>query len=245
MFLIDADTWQIKETKKKGRGVFAQKDISAGTIVGDYLGKVISTADETKYEEDYGLYLMYYHKRATIFPKDINAPGIHLINHSCIPNLWMYTYKGHTLYFAIRHIFAGEELTTAYLLGPDETCDPCPHICICESKNCTQTMHADPKLFDTWDAFNTKVAKQTKREPVSPGKDLPKLATYPPTIPDAPVYPLFGSAVKPPLTFETTEMPEIPKLRRLIRESGRRLQFDKLDTLVLGIMNNEIISESL
>ena len=44
MFLIKDDFWQIKKTKERGYGVFARKEIKAGTIIGDYLGKVIKTA---------------------------------------------------------------------------------------------------------------------------------------------------------------------------------------------------------
>src|SRR3989344_4466444 len=43
MFLIKDDFWQIKKTKERGYGVFARKEIKAGTIIGDYLGKVIKT----------------------------------------------------------------------------------------------------------------------------------------------------------------------------------------------------------
>ena len=42
--LKDAD-WEVKKTKEKGRGVFCKKEIKAGTVIGDYLGKVIKTAE--------------------------------------------------------------------------------------------------------------------------------------------------------------------------------------------------------
>src|SRR5579871_5079449 len=125
MFLLSPDYWEIKKTKNKGKGVFAKKNIIAGTIIGDYLGKIIRKDDEEKYEDKYGFYAMYYHGRATIFP-EVKQPGIHLINHSCMPNCYMYTYQGHTLYFALRRIFAGEELTVSYLVSPlDDDCSPC------------------------------------------------------------------------------------------------------------------------
>ena len=43
MFLLSEDYLQIRKTKKKGFGVFAKKRIKAGTVIGDYLGKVIKT----------------------------------------------------------------------------------------------------------------------------------------------------------------------------------------------------------
>lgn len=244
MFLLPDDTWQIKNTPKKGRGVFATKDIPAGTLIGDYLGKIISTAEEENYEAQYGLYLMYYHNRATIFP-DVDKAGIHLINHSCTPNCWMYTYKRHTLYFALRHIFAGEELTVSYLLGPDASCDPCPHVCHCSSKHCTHTMHAEKKFFDEWDKFNTEITKQTKRQKVSYGHDLPKLDTYPEIISDAPIYPIFASTEKPSVVLNNSALFPIEKLREMMRNTGRMLEFPKLQKRIYGVVGDDIFSEPI
>ena len=51
MFLLNTDYWEVKESEKKGRGVFVKKDITAGTVIGDYLGKIVSDDDETKENE--------------------------------------------------------------------------------------------------------------------------------------------------------------------------------------------------
>lgn len=245
MFLLTTDSWEIKTTQKKGRGVYAKKDIAAGTVIGDYIGKVIKAAEEDTYENNYGLYLMYYNDQALISPTDVQAPGIHLINHSCAPNCWMYTYKGHTLYFAIRHIFAGEELTVAYLLGPDEDCNPCKHVCHCESKNCSHTMHVSEEQFDKWDAFEDAEAKKTKAARIRYGKELPKLASYPDVIPDDPIYSLFGSFEKSSLRLDKEKVPATEEIRRIIRETGRTIELTKLKTRILGVQDNKIISESI
>jgi hypothetical protein len=179
MFLIADDCWQIKATKEKGLGVFAKKQIGAGTIIGDYLGKVIKTAEYDLDRDKEGLYLMYYSDEASIYP-NLKKPGIHLINHSCSPNCWIYTYRGHTLFFALRNIKPDKELTIAYLLSPkDETCKDCPHDCKCDSKFCTGTMHLSKEKYENWQQFQNDQKKKTKASKVVFGKNLSKLSSYP------------------------------------------------------------------
>ncbi len=135
MFLISDDYWQVQKTKHKGLGVFAKKKILKNTIISDYLGKVVKTADYDLGLDKKGLYLMYFSDQASIYP-DLDKPGPHLINHSCTPNCWMYVYRGHTLFYATRNIEPGEEITIDYLLSPNDD-----HVCLCDGKNCTGKLH--------------------------------------------------------------------------------------------------------
>lgn len=188
MFLIPQDFWQVKKTAHKGLGVFAAKKLKRGTVIGDYLGKVIKTSEYDFTLDKNGLFLMYYSDAASVYP-DLTIPGIHLINHSCSPNCWIYTYHGHTLFFALRNIKAGEELTISYLLSPKTGfCHPCPHVCRCQSKNCTGSMHLSSKKFAIWQAFQDKQTKITRRARVVFGQNLPPLSKYPKSIPIDPVY---------------------------------------------------------
>jgi SET domain-containing protein len=170
MFLLPQDSWEMRKRvyknsqneKKQNRGIFAKKDIAAGTIIGDYLGLVIPEKEENTYENSNEMYLMYYTESATIYP-DVQQPGIHILNHSCEPNTWMYTYKGHTLYFALRKIYKGEELTVSYQLNPiDEDCEPCDHACHCHTPSCTGSMHMTEEKYDAWRAFDDKETAKTK-----------------------------------------------------------------------------------
>lgn len=188
MFLLAPDFWQIKATKEKGFGVFAKKEISAGTTIGDYLGKVIKTAEYDLAKDKSGLYLMYFTDTASIYP-NLKKPGLHLLNHSCAPNCWIYTYRLHTLFFAIRKINPGQELTISYLLSPqDETCNPCTHACKCLSKFCTGTMHLTRAKYEKWQKFQNEKKKKTKTSKVVFGKNLLKLTSYPKIIPNNPIY---------------------------------------------------------
>lgn len=179
MFLIPNDYWKVKTTKEKGRGVFAQKTIPADTIIGDYIGTVIKTAEYDLDMDKKGLYLMYFSDRASIYP-DLKKPGIYLLNHSCVPNCWMYTYRGHTLFFALRDVLPGEELTISYLLSPKtDACQSCGHICKCGSKLCTGSMHMIPDKYAIWQKFQEDEKKKTRNVKIVYGKDLPRLKSYP------------------------------------------------------------------
>lgn len=187
MFFIPDDCWEVVETKEKGHGVFVKKKISAGTVIGDYLGTVINIAEYDLANDKKGLYLMYYTDQASIYP-DLSKPGIHLLNHSCEPNCWVYTYRGHTLFFALRDIGEGEELTISYLLSPkDETCKPCTHDCKCGSNYCTGTMHLQEDKYERWQQFQDN-QKITSTASFVFGNDLPRLSSYPSTIPSDPIY---------------------------------------------------------
>ena len=188
MFLIKKGFWQIKKTNSRGYGVFAKKGIDAGIIIGDYLGKVIKTAEYDLDKDKNGLYLMYLTDQSSIYP-NFKKPGTHLLNHSCEPNCWIYTYCGHTLFFTLRQIKPGEELTISYLLSPkSKNCDPCRHICKCGSKSCKGTMHLSEEKYKIWQKFQNKKKKKTKTVKFVFDKNLQKLTSYPETIPNNPIY---------------------------------------------------------
>src|SRR5271156_946613 len=115
MFLIPSSWYRVKQLKRRGRGVFVLHDIEPGTVIGDYLGKIVKPYSNN--EKKHGLYDMqcglYYDVVAD--PKKV---GVHFINHSCANNVEMYPYHGgHVLFVAIRKIFKGEELGINYGLG--------------------------------------------------------------------------------------------------------------------------------
>jgi hypothetical protein len=241
MILLDPSYWEVKQTKEKGKGIFAVKDIQPGMVIGDYIGKVLKTAEDDTSEKD-GLYLLYYHDYASLYPEDITAVGIHLVNHSCTPNAWIYTYKGHTLFFSVRKIFAGEEITISYLLPPDPYCNPCQHSCFCKSIFCTGTMHLTQKQFEIWSEFHEKESKKTKRAPIRYGKLLPKLKEYPKEIEDNDIYTIFADSTKPPKKILSNKRLSQKAIRKHIRETGTPLSFPKLQKTIVGVRNNELVT---
>src|SRR3989344_4103042 len=181
MFLISKDYWQVRKTKKKGKRVFAKKEIAEGTIIGDYVGKIIQLEDVDFEEEKKKMFLMYYDDSTGIYP-DLRKPGVHLTNHSCFPNCWIYNYKNHTLFFTLRNINKGEELTINYLLPPKTQCEPCTHRCYCGSKNCTGSMHLSEAKYKKWQEFQDKEFRNTGIRGTKGENKLKLLKNYPETI---------------------------------------------------------------
>jgi uncharacterized protein len=242
MFLLQSDYWEVKESEKKGRGVFAKENIAAGTIIGDYLGKILP--DDAEEKENDGFYEMYYTDDTSVWP-DPKSEGIHLINHSCEPNCFMYTYQGHTLYFATRKIFTGEEITVSYCLPPiDEDCAPCEDICHCGSEICTGTMHLNDERYERWRNFDDAMAENFTIPPFKNGDQLPKLSSYPENIEDNDIYPLFGAHNQPPLILQDDQLPSKKDLRKMIRESGQQLHFQNLNVIVWGITDNYFFAKT-
>jgi SET domain-containing protein len=58
--------------------------------------------------------------------------GTHYINHSCEPNAYVRTLYGHVLFFALRDIQPGEEITVDY----EQTLHPDSKRCFCGAKSC-------------------------------------------------------------------------------------------------------------
>jgi hypothetical protein len=249
MFLLPKDTWEMhtrtftdNDKTKRNRGIFAKKDIAAGSIIGDYIGLIIPEKEEDDYEDGTEMYLMYYDEGVTIFPNP-EQPGIHVLNHSCEPNSWMYTYKGHTLYFALRKIFKGEELTVSYQLSPlEDDCEPCIHTCHCHTPSCTGTMHMEQKKYDIWRAFDDAETEKTKTAPAPVKQQLSLLDQYPEEIKDDPVYKLFGAPHQKPKSMPDEKLPSLKTIRKEIRTSGRMLSFPKLHITIRGTEGKDIFA---
>lgn len=243
MFLITKDYWEIKDSPQKGRGVYARKEITAGTVIGDYIGRVLKTAQDDTVEKDEGLYLMYYHDFASLYPVDTKAPGVHLINHSCTPNAALYIYKGHTLFFALRRIFVGEEITISYQMCPIEFCPQCTHLCKCGSKRCSGSMHLSKERFEKWRNFIGSQSQQTKRMRICYGKELKKLSQYHKNIPDYEGYDIYGSSDFEPYTMKYKRKLDIQKIRMIIRETGRIITTTSDHRKILGVESGTIITD--
>ena len=243
MILLPKDSWEVKKTETKGRGLFTKREIGAGVVIGDYLGTVVRTRDLEIREDVQNLFLMYYHDEASIYP-DLANDGIHLVNHSCTPNACMYVHAGHTLFFALRQIFAGEELTVSYMLSPqDEQCNPCIHRCKCESIMCQKSMHLSQLRYEKWKIFQELNTKKSKRERIKYNKALLPLQTYPKQIADNPIYNLFGNDREDSYKSDEPNILNAGDLRALIRETGRVIEFTKLNLKVCGVADNLAISK--
>lgn len=63
--------------------------------------------------------------------------GTHYVNHSCAPNSFMRVVRGHIIFFALRDIQPGEEITLDYVT----TDHPDTKTCSCKSPACRGTIN--------------------------------------------------------------------------------------------------------
>jgi hypothetical protein len=247
MFLLDSSYYEIRKTKQKGRGVFARKEIPAGTIIGDYVGILIRDEKAEILEKKYknACYSMDYNDNGlSIFPVNVKADGIHLINHSCAANCDAYFYYGHTLYFALRRIFPGEELTIDY--GFDTESDNKKeflHPCFCGSPFCRGTMYTSDARLRRYGAFYRAETKGQRFKTYPAGTILPLLEKYPQEIKDNEIFNLFASREVASIICNGEKMPAIKELRKRLRAGGRVLNFKKLGLKISAVMGGDIVVE--
>jgi len=121
---------------RNGRGLYATKDIKAGTRIIDYVGKIITkkqTEESEKFDNSKPIYLFDLNSRYDL-DGDVSWNTARLINHSCLNNC-DYEGKGLKLWVnANRDIKMGEELTCNYGFSYDSDYKQFP--CKCGSKNC-------------------------------------------------------------------------------------------------------------
>lgn len=241
MLLIPADTWELRgrafssdDYGKENRGLFATRALRAGTVVGDYLGLLVPNEREAEYDGGKDFYLMYYDEDVSIWP-ELDQPGVHVVNHSCEPNCGIVTYRGHSLYVALRAIHPGEELTVSYLLRPiDDECAPCRHACWCRTRSCTGTMHLPIDRYVAWKRFDDRESRRAPAALARAYQELQPLDQYPARIPDRGFHALFGSTLVPPKVMPDERLPAVPAIRREIRRTGRRLTYPALGLTVLS-----------
>ena len=121
---------------RNGRGLYATKDIKAGTRIIDYVGKIITkkqTEESEKFDNSKPIYLFDLNNRYDL-DGNVSWNTARLINHSCSNNC-DYEGKGLKLWVnANRDIKMGEELTCNYGFSYDSDYKQFP--CKCGSKNC-------------------------------------------------------------------------------------------------------------
>ena len=127
----------IKPSRINGRGCFAIIHFKRGKKIAEYAGERISDLEAQKRAL----------KRRFLRICDIDGRwsldgsrggnGTHYINHSCAPNAYMKTLRGHVLFFALRDIQPGEEITVDY----EETLLPDSKRCHCGAMTCRGTIN--------------------------------------------------------------------------------------------------------
>lgn len=247
MFLLAKDSYEVRKTKKKGRGVFALKHIPAGALIGDYVGRVVKDKEAQALEEKYnnGCYSFeYVGKDVSLFPVDLKAVGVHLINHSCAGNCSVSDHGGHNIFFALRHIFPGEEITFDYEFDPES--EGSVSYCFCDSPFCRGTMYSrfEKPSLKKKKKTTPKKKKEPKYHVYKVGEILPPLAHYPKEIKDDyKKYNIFSNLKVPVLPVPAKKLPPVKEIREMMRLSGRRLKFPDLNLTVLAVVDDHLVIE--
>ena len=126
----------IKASKIDKKGLCAKKDITPGTRIIQYIGKLITkkqTENNNKFDNDKDIYLFNLNNKFDL-DGDFKFNTARLINHSCDPNCEV-TGTGLKLWIAaIKDIKKGEELSYDYGFSYDKDYKQFP--CKCGKNNC-------------------------------------------------------------------------------------------------------------
>ncbi|MDQ2659247.1 MAG: SET domain-containing protein-lysine N-methyltransferase [Verrucomicrobiota bacterium] len=97
-----------------GRGCFAAIALPARKKVGELLGERISNREAARRVARGGKVRISQLDDRWSIDASRGGDATALINHSCAPNCFSRTTRGHLLFFALRKIITGEEITLDY-----------------------------------------------------------------------------------------------------------------------------------
>jgi len=126
----------IGKSKINGRGCFAATEFKRGRKIAEYTGERISDLEAQRRAGRAKLRICDIDGRWSL-DGSRGGNGTHYINHSCAPNAYMKTIHGHVLFFALRDIRRGEEITIDY----EDTLHPDSKRCRCGAASCRGTIN--------------------------------------------------------------------------------------------------------
>lgn len=127
----------LAESKIHRWGVYAAEAIPRGRKVIEYTGERISRRETRKRANERELNYLFTLSPYWTVDGGVGGSGAEFINHSCTPNCQARIVKDHILYFSLRDIRKGEELTVDYNFGADEETAACK----CGSRGCRGTIN--------------------------------------------------------------------------------------------------------
>lgn len=122
---------EIRETKNKGKGLFAKEKINKGEVVIVWGGNYV-TKDEAEVAKQQGKLVMQFDDNL-FSVEDRGESSAYFVNHSCNPNLWM---KDSFTLEALKDININEELTADYVMWETREDYVSKWVCFCGSINC-------------------------------------------------------------------------------------------------------------
>jgi SET domain-containing protein len=127
----------IRKSKINGKGCFATIPFKRGRKIAEYTGERINDLEAQKRSRRRRILRICDIDGRFSIDGSRGGNGTHYINHCCEPNAYMRTLYGHVLFFALREIRAGEEITIDY----EQTLHPDSKRCFCGAKSCRGTIN--------------------------------------------------------------------------------------------------------
>jgi SET domain-containing protein len=126
----------VKPSLIDGKGCFATIKFMRGRKIAEYTGERINNREAERRAGRRKLRICAIDWRWSL-DGSRGGNGTHYINHSCQPNCYMKILYGHILFYALRDIKVGEELTVDYEI----TLHSDKKKCTCGAKNCRGTIN--------------------------------------------------------------------------------------------------------
>jgi uncharacterized protein len=126
----------VDKSQIQGKGCFASEHFRRWRKIAEYTGERISNAEAHRRAHRRRLRICAIDDQWSL-DGSRGGNGTHYINHSCEPNSYMKVLYGHILFFALRDIKAGEEITVDY----DSTLHSDKKRCICGAARCRGTIN--------------------------------------------------------------------------------------------------------
>ena len=126
----------VKESPINGKGCFATFHFPRWRKIAPYAGERISNAEAKRRAGRRILRICGIDNRWSI-DGSLGGNGTHYINHSCTPNAFTRTLYGQLIFFALRDIQPGDEITIDYY----QTLHPDSKRCTCGAATCRKTIN--------------------------------------------------------------------------------------------------------
>ena len=134
----------MKRSRIHGRGCFATVPFAARRKIAEYAGERITNAEAERRGHRRVLRISGLDHRWSV-DGSRGGNGTHYINHSCRPNAFMQTVRGHLLVLALRDIRPGEEITVDYV----DSMHSDRKRCTCGVPGCRGTINKPKRLTNS------------------------------------------------------------------------------------------------
>lgn len=121
----------------EGRGCFAARKFERRKKIAEYTGELVSTTEAERRAKLQRRMRVCAINDAWSIDGSVGGNATAYMNHSCQPNAFMRVTHHHILFFALRDIEAGEEITVDY----ENTYHSNRKRCSCGASNCRGTIN--------------------------------------------------------------------------------------------------------